>query len=103
MPEGSRGEAERHAGEEYCANSEHRGTCVQLYAETLNSVSKWQDGWPTNSVGFISMVPVAAQLGIVVLNNGSGAPVKKHSDWVYRVNPVSTVSVRPGTAPLYGM
>jgi branched-chain amino acid transport system substrate-binding protein len=48
---------------------------------------------PTNSVGFISMVPVAAQLGIVVLNNGSGAPVKKHSEWVYRVNPVSTVSV----------
>lgn len=48
---------------------------------------------PTNSVGFIAMVPVAAQLGIVVLNNGSGAPVKKHSEWVYRVNPVSTVSV----------
>src|SRR5258706_13200897 len=48
---------------------------------------------PTNSVGFISMVPVAAQLGIVVLNNGSGAPVKKHSEWAYRVNPVATVSV----------
>src|SRR5258707_192096 len=48
---------------------------------------------PTNSVGFIAMVPVAAQLGIVVLNNGSGAPVKRHNEWAYRVRPGGSIAL----------
>jgi branched-chain amino acid transport system substrate-binding protein len=48
---------------------------------------------PTNSVGFAAIVPVAGQLSVAVINNGSGVPIKKPSEWVYRVNPVSTVSV----------
>jgi len=48
---------------------------------------------PTNSVGFAAMVPVAAQVNIVVVNNGSGVPIKKPSEWVYRVNPVATAAV----------
>ena len=48
---------------------------------------------PTNSVGFAAMVSVAAQLNVLVVNNGSGVPIKKPSEWVYRVNPVATAAV----------
>ncbi|MBI3515770.1 MAG: ABC transporter substrate-binding protein, partial [Proteobacteria bacterium] len=48
---------------------------------------------PTNSVGFAAMVPVASQVNVLVVNNGSGVPIKKPSEWVYRVNPVATAAV----------
>ncbi len=48
---------------------------------------------PTNSVGFVPLVPVAGQIKLPVICNGSGAPVKQWNSYVYRVNPVSTVAV----------
>lgn len=47
---------------------------------------------PTNSVGFLPCVPVAAQIGMPLVGNGSGAPVKEWSQWVYRVNLVADVA-----------
>jgi branched-chain amino acid transport system substrate-binding protein len=48
---------------------------------------------PTNSVGFIPLVPVAAQLKLPLIGNGSGAPIKEWNKFVYRVNPVAETAV----------
>ena len=48
---------------------------------------------PTNSVGYLPAIPVAAQLMIPNIGTGSGAPVKEWNPWCIRVNPVSTVAV----------
>src|ERR1700686_469954 len=48
---------------------------------------------PTNSVGFVPLVPVAGQIKLPIICNGSGAPVKEWNTYVYRVNPVSSVAV----------
>lgn len=48
---------------------------------------------PTNSVGFIPLVPVAAQLKLPLIGNGSGAPIKEPNTYTYRVNPVASVAV----------
>jgi branched-chain amino acid transport system substrate-binding protein len=48
---------------------------------------------PSNSVGYVPLIPVAGQLGLVSIGTGSGAPVKDWNPWCYRVNPVSTVAV----------
>jgi branched-chain amino acid transport system substrate-binding protein len=48
---------------------------------------------PTNSVGFVPLVPVAGQLKLPLIGNGSGAPIKEWNTYVYRVNPVSSVAV----------
>ncbi len=48
---------------------------------------------PTNSVGFVPLVPVAGQIKLPLICNGSGAPVKEWNTYTFRVNPVSTVAV----------
>jgi len=48
---------------------------------------------PTNSVGFLPAIPIAAQLGCLLIGNGSGAPVKAWNDWAYRVNTVSSSAI----------
>jgi branched-chain amino acid transport system substrate-binding protein len=48
---------------------------------------------PTNSVGFVPLVPVAAQIKLPLIGNGSGAPIKDWNPYAYRVNPVSTLAV----------
>lgn len=48
---------------------------------------------PTNSVGFVPLVPVAGQMKIPLIGNGSGAPIKKWNEWAYRVNPVAQVAL----------
>jgi branched-chain amino acid transport system substrate-binding protein len=48
---------------------------------------------PSNSVGYVPLVPVAGQLKIPSIGTGSGAPVKEWNPYAYRVNPVSTVAV----------
>jgi branched-chain amino acid transport system substrate-binding protein len=45
---------------------------------------------PTNSVGFVGMVPVAEQLSFPLIGDGSGVPLKEWNSWVVRVNPVNT-------------
>jgi branched-chain amino acid transport system substrate-binding protein len=47
---------------------------------------------PTNSVGFLPCIPIAGQLSCPLVGNGSGAPVKKWTDWAYRVNTVATTA-----------
>lgn len=47
----------------------------------------------TNSVGYVAMIPVAGQLKIPSIGDGSGAPVKEWNIYSYRVNPVSAVAV----------
>jgi branched-chain amino acid transport system substrate-binding protein len=39
---------------------------------------------PTNSVGFVPIVPVAEQLRIPLLGDGSGVPIKAWNAWGYR-------------------
>ena len=48
---------------------------------------------PTNSVGFVPLVPVAAQIKLPLIGNGSGAPIKEWNTYTYRVNPVSSLAV----------
>jgi branched-chain amino acid transport system substrate-binding protein len=44
---------------------------------------------PSNSVGFVPVVPAAGQIQVPMVGAGSGAPVKQWTPWAYRVNPVS--------------
>lgn len=44
---------------------------------------------PTNSVGWIATVPVAAQVKLPILCNGSMAPVKQWNPFAYRTNPIA--------------
>ncbi|MBM3560128.1 MAG: ABC transporter substrate-binding protein, partial [Alphaproteobacteria bacterium] len=48
---------------------------------------------PTNSVGFVPLVPVAAQIKLPLIGNGSGAPIKEWNTYTYRVNPVASLAV----------
>ncbi|MBI4182377.1 MAG: ABC transporter substrate-binding protein [Proteobacteria bacterium] len=48
---------------------------------------------PTNSVGFLPVIPVAGQLKLPLIGNGSGAPVKQWNPWAYRVNTVAATAV----------
>jgi branched-chain amino acid transport system substrate-binding protein len=48
---------------------------------------------PTNSVGFVPLVPVAGQLKLPLIGNGSGAPIKEWNTYAYRVNPISSLAV----------
>jgi branched-chain amino acid transport system substrate-binding protein len=47
---------------------------------------------PTNSVGFVPIVPVAGQIKLPLIGNGSGAPIKEWSTYAYRVNPIGAVA-----------
>jgi branched-chain amino acid transport system substrate-binding protein len=61
---------------------------VTLYRQhALNAAYVAQVG-PANSVGYVPMVPLAGQLKLPVIG-AAGAPVKRWSEWAYRVNPVS--------------
>jgi branched-chain amino acid transport system substrate-binding protein len=44
---------------------------------------------PTTSLGFVPLVPVAQQLGLPLISNGSGAPIREWNTWSYRINPVA--------------
>lgn len=48
---------------------------------------------PTNSVGYVPLIPVAGQLKMPLIGDGSGAPIKEWNPYCYRVNPVSTVTI----------
>jgi branched-chain amino acid transport system substrate-binding protein len=46
---------------------------------------------PTNSVGYVPIVPVAGQLNFAIVGDGSVAPIKAWNPYAYRVNPTSAV------------
>jgi branched-chain amino acid transport system substrate-binding protein len=50
---------------------------------------------PTNSVGYVPLVPVAGQIKLPIIGNGSGAPIKdkEWSPYAYRVNAVGAIAV----------
>jgi branched-chain amino acid transport system substrate-binding protein len=61
---------------------------VTLYRQhALNDAIVAQIG-PANSVGYVPMVPLSGQLKLSLVGS-AGAPVKRWSEWAYRVNPVS--------------
>jgi branched-chain amino acid transport system substrate-binding protein len=62
-------------------------TLVRQYASEPDIVATIG---PTNSVGFVAMVPVVEQLGLPLIGDGSGVPLKTWNNWVVRVNPVNT-------------
>jgi len=65
---------------------------ITLYRQNaLNSSIKANIG-PTNSVGYVPIVPIAAQLRLLLIGE-SGAPIRRWTPWSYRVNPVSTSAV----------
>lgn len=47
---------------------------------------------PTNSVGYVPLVPVAGQIKLPLIGNGSGAPVKEWTPYAYRVNPIGAIA-----------
>ncbi|MBV9786205.1 MAG: ABC transporter substrate-binding protein [Acidisphaera sp.] len=47
---------------------------------------------PTNSVGYVPLVPIAGQLRLVFVGE-AGAPVKRWTPWAYRVDPVGGTAV----------
>jgi branched-chain amino acid transport system substrate-binding protein len=48
---------------------------------------------PTNSVGFVPILPIAGQVSLPLLGDGSGAPIKEWNAYAYRVNPISGSAV----------
>lgn len=48
---------------------------------------------PTNSVGFVPIVPIAGQVKLPLVGDGSGAPIKEWNTFTYRVNPISGTAV----------
>jgi branched-chain amino acid transport system substrate-binding protein len=53
-------------------------------AEMLCSVG------PTNSVGFVPILPVAEQASFPLIGDGSGVPIKTWNSWTFRVNPINS-------------
>ncbi len=47
---------------------------------------------PINSVGFIPLISVAAELRLPLIGNGSLAPVRAWNPWAYRANTISAVA-----------
>jgi branched-chain amino acid transport system substrate-binding protein len=45
---------------------------------------------PTNSVGFVPIVPVAEQMRFPLIGDGSGVPIKVWNPWAFRVNPINS-------------
>jgi branched-chain amino acid transport system substrate-binding protein len=65
---------------------------VTLYRQNaLNSAISACIG-PTNSVGYVPLVPIASQLQLVDIGE-AGAPVKKWTPWAFRVNPVGGTAI----------
>ena len=65
---------------------------VTLFRQHASDPSIVASMGPTNSVGFLPCIPIAGQLNCPLVGNGSGAPVKKWTDWAYRVNTVATTA-----------
>lgn len=68
------------------ANDARQG--VTLYRQHALDASVVAQIGPANSVGYVPMVPLSSQLKLPLIG-AAGAPVKRWSEWAYRVNPVS--------------
>lgn len=57
----------------------------------------------TNSVGYVAMVPVAGQLRIPLMGDGSGAPIREWNPFAYRTNPFSNIAIPAVLAKVVGL
>jgi branched-chain amino acid transport system substrate-binding protein len=48
---------------------------------------------PSNSVGFVPILPAAGQLQMPMVGAGSGAAIKQWNKWSFRANPVSATAI----------
>ena len=66
---------------------------VTLFRQFASDSSVVASVGPTNSVGFVPIVPIAGQVGLALVGDGSGAPLKQWNAWAYRINPVAASAV----------
>lgn len=66
---------------------------ITLFRQAATDAAIFVTIAPTNSVGYVPLVPVAGQLKFPLMGSGSGAPIKEWNTYSYRVNPVSTLAV----------
>jgi branched-chain amino acid transport system substrate-binding protein len=66
---------------------------VTLFRQFASDSSVVASVGPTNSVGFVPNVPIAGQVGLALVGDGSGAPLKQWNAWAYRINPVAASAV----------
>jgi branched-chain amino acid transport system substrate-binding protein len=66
---------------------------ITLFRQLVGDASVVAAVGPTNSVGFVPLVPVASQIKLPVVGSGSGAPIKEWNAYACRVNPVASVAV----------
>ena len=65
---------------------------ITLYRQNALDSSIALNIGPTNSVGYVPLVPIASQLKLVVVGE-AGAPVKRWTPWAFRVDPVGSTAI----------
>jgi branched-chain amino acid transport system substrate-binding protein len=91
VPDGKGGKFRLEVTVEDMANDAKQAVTVFRQFATDNSIVATVG--PTNSVGFVPMIPIAGQVKLPLLGDGSGAPIKEWNPWVYRGNPISATAV----------
>ena len=66
---------------------------VTIFRQFATDTSVMASLGPTNSVGFVPVVPIAGQVKLPLIGDGSGAPIKEWNPYAYRVNPISGSAV----------
>jgi branched-chain amino acid transport system substrate-binding protein len=66
---------------------------VTLFRQFATDASIMATIGPTNSVGFVPMIPIAVQVKLPLIGDGSGAPIKQWNPWAYRGNPISATAI----------
>ncbi len=65
---------------------------ITLYRQNALDTSICASIGPTNSVGYVPIVPIAAQMQLLLIGE-SGAPIKRWTPWAFRVSPVGATAV----------
>ena len=91
MADGKGGKFKFEIAAEDMANDPKQAVTIFRQYATDNSVVA--SIGPTNSVGFVPLVPIAGQVKLPLIGTGSGAPIKEWNPWAFRVNPISASAV----------
>jgi branched-chain amino acid transport system substrate-binding protein len=73
------------------ANDAHQA--ITLFRQFAADPSMLATVGPGNSVGFVPLVPLADQMRMPLIADGSGALIKQWNPWSYRINPVAITAV----------
>ena len=65
---------------------------ITLYRQNALNPDVRANIGPTNSVGYVPIVPIAAQLRLLLIGE-AGAPIKRWSPWAFRVDPVGNTAI----------